>query len=92
MSVMGVWNNYFKAPVCNSFQAKILNDQLCYEVDLNKIVTNSTSDELMKGLELIVDTNDNRQTNYKNSDIMIYFDTLGSVLPLSSTSSKIKWE
>ena len=32
MSAMGVKIDKFDVPVCNSFQAKILNDQLCYEV------------------------------------------------------------
>ena len=36
MSSMGVTTQHFDFPVCNSFQATILNDQLCYEVDLNK--------------------------------------------------------
>ena len=35
MSAMGVMIDQFNHPVCNSFQAKIINDQLCYEVDLN---------------------------------------------------------
>ena len=25
-------------PVCNIFQAKVLNDQLCYEVDINEMI------------------------------------------------------
>ena len=36
MSAMGVKIDKFDVPVCNSFQAKVLNDQLCYEVDLNR--------------------------------------------------------
>ena len=35
MSSVGVKIDQFDVPVCNSFQAKILNAQLCYEVDLN---------------------------------------------------------
>ena len=37
MSSVGVKIDQFDVPVCNSFQAKILNDQLCYEVDLSKV-------------------------------------------------------
>ena len=37
MSAMGVKIEEFDIPVCNSFQAKVLNDQLCYKVDLNRI-------------------------------------------------------
>ena len=29
MSAMGVEIDQFEVPICNSFQAKILNDQLC---------------------------------------------------------------
>ena len=35
MSAMGVTIDQFDVPVCNSFQATVRNDQLCYEVDLN---------------------------------------------------------
>ena len=35
MSVMGVTKPNFSAPVCNSFQAKLREDQLCYTVDPN---------------------------------------------------------
>ena len=37
MSVMGVKIDQFDVPVCNSFRPKIVRDQLCYTVDLNKI-------------------------------------------------------
>ena len=33
---MGVKIDQFDVPVCNSFEATVLNDQLCYEVDPNK--------------------------------------------------------
>ena len=42
MSSMGVTIDQFDVPVCNSFQAKVLNDQLCYEVDINKIFSKRT--------------------------------------------------
>ena len=35
MSIRGVNIDQFDIPVCTSFKATILNDQLCYEVDLN---------------------------------------------------------
>ena len=35
MSIMGTRIDQFEVPVCNSFHAKVLNDQLCYEVDLD---------------------------------------------------------
>ena len=36
MKSMGREINGFDDPVCDSFEAKIRNDQLCYEVDLEK--------------------------------------------------------
>ena len=50
MSAMGVEIDQFVVPVCNSFQAKIMNDQLCYEVDLNKFSDkNNIRNELKLG-------------------------------------------
>ena len=81
MSAMGVKINKFDTPVCNSFEANILNDQLCYEVDPNNFKTNITSDQFKQGIEFYVDSNFDRQTNYDDkSDFMIYLDTLGNDL------------
>ena len=35
METMGIMIEQFEVSICNSFKAKVLNDQLCYEVDLN---------------------------------------------------------
>ena len=35
-SAMGVKMEQFNVPVCNSFKAKIVEDQLCYTVDPNR--------------------------------------------------------
>ena len=75
MSTMGAKNNKFEIPVCNSFEAKILNDQLCYEVDPNRF-RSSTSD-LKQGLKFYVDINQDRQTATKDPSFKIYLDTLG---------------
>ena len=77
MSIMGTKTEYFREPVCNSFQAKILNDQLCYEVDPNKYKMNLNSYEIKQGLKLYIDTNNDRQTTSQDSDFMVYLDTLG---------------
>ena len=64
MSSMGVRIEEFDVPVCNSFKAKVLNDQLCYEVDLNRF---SNKDNIENGLKsgfvFIMDYNEDRQTN-----------------------------
>ena len=62
MSSMGVKIDQFDIPVCNSFQAKILNDQLCYEVDLSRFTHKDISmEELKSGLTFILDYNIDRQ-------------------------------
>ena len=65
MLEVGVKIKEFEYPVCNSFQAKILNDQLCYEIDLNRFVDkNSISDELDLGFNFIMDYNEDRQVTF----------------------------
>ena len=62
MSVVGVKIDQFDDPVCNSFQAKIQNDQLCYEVDLNKYANkNNIHKALKSGFRFILDFNEDRQ-------------------------------
>ena len=36
LSIMGVKIDEFQYPICNSFKPRVMNDELCYEVDLNK--------------------------------------------------------
>ena len=62
MSSMGANNNQFYIPVCNSFQAKIVNDQLCYEVDLNRFSNkDNIKNELELGFIFLMDYNEDRQ-------------------------------
>ena len=62
MSAMGVKIDQFDVPVCNSFQAKIQNDQLCYEVDLNRFVdAENLGSQLKLGFNIIMDYNEDRQ-------------------------------
>ena len=64
MSAMGVKIDQFDRPVCNSFHATIQNDQLCYEVDLNKIINEKKIDVnlgLKAGFSFILDYNEDRQ-------------------------------
>ena len=51
----------FDVPVCNSFYEKVLNDQLCYEVDLHRFSNvNNIEKELKSGLAFIMDYNEDR--------------------------------
>ena len=62
MLSMGVQIDLFPVPVCKSFQARVLNDQLCYEVDLNKYSDEYNIDkELKLGFAFIMDYNEDRQ-------------------------------
>ena len=67
MSAMGTKIDEFDVPVCNSFQAKVLNDQLCYEVDLNKLSNKNNLDrELKSGFSFIMDYNEDRQVTFNH--------------------------
>ena len=62
MTTMGIKIDQFKVPVCNVFQAKILNDQLCYEVDLDKLLDkNDINNYLRLGFLFFLDFNEDRQ-------------------------------
>ena len=66
MSAMGVMIDQFNVPVCNAFfKAKIMNDQLCYEVDLNKFSDNNNIEKELKiGLNFLMDYNEDRQVTF----------------------------
>ena len=68
MSSIGIKIDQFNVPVCNSFQAKILNDQLCYEVDLNRFSDkDKIEDELKIGFTFIMDYNEDRQATINHN-------------------------
>ena len=72
MSSMGVKIDLFGIPVCNSFQAKILNDQLCYEVDLNRFSNkNNIGRELKLGFHFVMDYNEDRQVTFDKINIQL---------------------
>ena len=65
MSSMGVKIEEFNIAVCNTFQTKVLNDQLCYEVDLNRFTnTDNKENELKLGFAFIMDYNEDRQVTF----------------------------
>ena len=46
----------FSLPVCSSFKKRILDGQLCYQINVNTIINGTTAAELQKGgLSLLVD-------------------------------------
>ena len=80
MSIMGVKNNNFSLPVCNSFKAKIIRDQLCYQVDPNKY-----KDKIdLKGelsLSIFIDYNEDRELSSIQESTMkgsVTLDAIGN--------------
>ena len=65
MSVVGVKIWQFDNPVCNIFKPNHLNDQLCYEADINGLVEFST-ESLKFGFTMLIDTNEDRQFKWKS--------------------------
>ena len=62
MSSIGAKIDEFDVPVCNSFEARILNDQLCYGIDLDKFSNkNDIEQEIKLGFTFIMDYNEDRQ-------------------------------
>ena len=60
----------FDMPVCIGFKAKILNDQLCYEVDPNTFYKLKSNEYAMKkGLSFLVDFNEDRQVLYEKENV-----------------------
>ena len=63
--MVGVSMEQFDSPVCNCFKTKLLNDQLCYEVDLNQFSNKSNIEkELSSGFAFIMDYNEDRQITF----------------------------
>ena len=53
---------------CNSFQEKIMNDQICYEVDLETFKSdNDVENDLKLGLSFVMDYNEDRQAILEES-------------------------
>ena len=77
MSLVGIqyWDFFF----CDSFQAKILYDQLCYEVDLNKFLDkNNMENQLKTGFVFIMDYNEDRQITFLDNDSTVWDHHLAS--------------
>ena len=61
----GIYLKQFNQPVCNIFRKKIIEDQLCYEVNLNmKSNLQRLSEDNIIGLSFMVDTNKDREISF----------------------------
>ena len=69
MSAMGVKIDQFAVPICNAFEAKIINDQLCYEADLQTFSDNNNIEkELEIGFSFLMDYNEDRQVTFDKNN------------------------
>ena len=67
MSSMGIKIDQFDTPICNSFHAKVLNDQLCYEINLNEHSNkDNNKQEIKSGFVFIMDYNEDRQVTFED--------------------------
>ena len=65
---MGAKIEQFDNPVCNSFKARVLYDQLCYEADLEKFKNPGKLHlQLKLGLVFFMDYNEDKQLIIENS-------------------------
>ena len=68
MSAIGVKIDQFDMPVCNSFQPKLLEHELCYEINVNDYFKGIDSNDLKTGLTFILDYNEDRQILEEKND------------------------
>ena len=67
MNALGVNITGFDKPVCNSFEAVVRDDQLCYEVDLERYKDKlNIKNQLERGLAFVMDYNEDRQVFFKD--------------------------
>ena len=68
MPAMGVHIRESHLPICNKFTTEILNDQLCYTVDLDKYKNEEYfQEQLNLGLVFLMDYNEDRQVTLNES-------------------------
>ena len=87
MEVLGKKIEGFDNPVCNSFQATVHIDQVCFEIDLEHYKDKENiANQLESGLEIILDYNEERQipkqeieTTDKENLVHIHLDTISSL-------------
>ena len=69
MSLLGDMMDSFDLPVCKSFTPIVRNDQLCYEVDLEKYKnSDNIMNDLKYGLVFFMDYNEERQITLDDID------------------------
>ena len=81
---MGIKHSNFKLPICNSFQATVKDEQICYEIDLDQYKKESDLvKQLQKGLVLYLDYNEDKQlTQERNeeNEAHVYMNTISMMM------------
>ena len=77
---MGVKNEQFDVPVCNSFRPKIVKDQLCYQVEADEY-KHFMDENIELSTELYINYNEDRQfssSDMKDQEVpKILIETIG---------------
>ena len=89
MSAVGVKIEKFDQPVCNAFETKILNDQVCYEVNLDKFSNKDSPDKQLKlGFAFVIDYNEDRQVTFNKNPNMNIAEGNGDRLIMNKVKSE----
>ena len=68
MSALGARIEMINMPVCTSFQERVFNDQLCYQIDVNKLNL-AGGDKSGLGLAFAIDINEDRQVQVLRTEL-----------------------
>ena len=87
---LGTNYSNFKVPICNSFQATVKDEQICYEIDLEQYKSEyNLVKKLEEGLELYLDYNEDKQltveknkgsAGHAQSKAHVYMDTISMLV------------
>ena len=59
--ILGSKYQNFSLPFCSSFQPIILNDEVCYEINIEERIKKIEEEDLKSGLLLLLDFNEDKQ-------------------------------
>ena len=69
MTSMGLLIDKFSFPICRSFKARVLKDQLCYELNPNEYIgQHNLQESLRVGITLVIDNNEDREVTEVSYD------------------------
>ena len=66
MSIMGSMVDGLRLPVCDKFERKIIEDRICYQIDVNEFSENVDKKKFINdGLLLVLDYNEEKMLSRK---------------------------